>query len=201
MTRRNGRGKDESSLIAPAQIRASGSTAQRARGIFDWRYGFPTGMDTSKHRYLGLLSPGRNAAWFICRAGKIAERCGDSIYMLSPQSPPLGLAGESTYPEATWQQQENEQITLLTDGVVEARAESGELFGFDRTGAVAGQSAEAIAGAAKEFGQDDDITVLTLTRVAVAPARLLRGVMLYCRHRLLRDSAVSRMLLPGYASV
>jgi hypothetical protein len=80
---------------------------------------------------------------------------------------PLGLAAESTYLESTFHQEENEQITLVTDGVVEARAASGELFGFERTAAIAAQSAESISRTAQDFGQDDDITVLTLTRLAV----------------------------------
>ncbi len=80
---------------------------------------------------------------------------------------PLGLVPGVTYPESTFHQQENQQITLLTDGVVEARTPSGELFGFERTAAIAAQSAESIAITAKAFGQDDDITVLTLTRLPV----------------------------------
>ena len=80
---------------------------------------------------------------------------------------PLGLVAESTYAESTFHQQENEQITLVTDGVVEARATSGELFGFERTAAIAAQSAQSISKMAQDFGQDDDITVLTLTRLAV----------------------------------
>jgi len=47
---------------------------------------------------------------------------------------------------------------------VEARSKSGELFGFDRTSAIAADTAESIAQAAQSFGQQDDITVLTLSR-------------------------------------
>ena len=61
-----------------------------------------------------------------------------------------------------------EQLTLLSDGVLEARNTSGELFGFDRTAAISTQSAETIARAAQAFGQDDDITVLTLKRLVMA---------------------------------
>jgi len=55
----------------------------------------------------------------------------------------------------------------MTDGVVEARSKpvkgkSGELFGFARTAAVSRESAESIAETARLFGQDDDITVLTV---------------------------------------
>jgi serine phosphatase RsbU (regulator of sigma subunit) len=55
---------------------------------------------------------------------------------------------------------------LLTDGIVEARDKAGVLFGFDRTAALSLQPAEAIAQAAEAFGQDDDITALTLARTA-----------------------------------
>ncbi|MBB5327950.1 serine phosphatase RsbU (regulator of sigma subunit) [Edaphobacter lichenicola] len=59
-------------------------------------------------------------------------------------------------------------MTLLSDGILEARSASSELFGFDRTAAISTQSAETIARAAQAFGQDDDITVLTLTRLVMA---------------------------------
>jgi serine phosphatase RsbU (regulator of sigma subunit) len=57
---------------------------------------------------------------------------------------------------------------LLTDGVIESRNGAGELFGFDRTAANASLTAEAIAQQAQAFGQDDDITVLTVVRMATA---------------------------------
>ena len=78
---------------------------------------------------------------------------------------PLGLSAESKYAESTFHLAENEQLTLISDGVVEARGDSRELFGFERTAAIASNSAESIADAAQTFGQDDDITVLTITRV------------------------------------
>jgi hypothetical protein len=46
------------------------------------------------------------------------------------------------------------------------------LFGFDRAAAISAQSAEAIACAAQAFGQNDDITVLT---ILFAPAETLHG--------------------------
>ena len=81
---------------------------------------------------------------------------------------PLGLSSESTYAESTMQLPPNAQLTLLTDGVLEAHGKTGELFGFDRTAAISAQPAEVIARAAQQFGQDDDITVLTLTRLLIA---------------------------------
>jgi serine phosphatase RsbU (regulator of sigma subunit) len=61
------------------------------------------------------------------------------------------------------------QITLLTDGVVEARSNTGELFGFERTQNLSSKSAEQIVEAARAFGQEDDITVVTLSFAGGTP--------------------------------
>lgn len=82
-----------------------------------------------------------------------------------PAGLPLGIHAAAEFPEATFSLQPGDSLTFVSDGVVEARNSSGELFGFDRTAAVSTQSAEEIAFAAQKFGQDDDITVLTLARV------------------------------------
>jgi hypothetical protein len=79
---------------------------------------------------------------------------------------PLGLSAATAYVESTFQLGPSQQLTLLTDGIVEARDKAGALFGFDRTAALSIQPAEAIAHAAEAFGQDDDITALTLARTA-----------------------------------
>jgi serine phosphatase RsbU (regulator of sigma subunit) len=52
--------------------------------------------------------------------------------------------------------------------VVEAMNAKKELFGFERTRAISGKSADEIAAAAQAFGQEDDITVLTIQRTASA---------------------------------
>jgi serine phosphatase RsbU (regulator of sigma subunit) len=80
---------------------------------------------------------------------------------------PLGLSADSHYPEAKFALDPSDQLTLVTDGVVEARAKDGELFGFPRTQAISIQNADQIAQTAHDFGQDDDITVLTLTFAGV----------------------------------
>ena len=80
---------------------------------------------------------------------------------------PLGIAADATYSEITIQLAPGDQLTFLSDGVVEAQSPTGELYGFDRTAAISTQSAEEIAHAAQTFGQEDDITVLTVTRQAL----------------------------------
>lgn len=76
---------------------------------------------------------------------------------------PLGLIAGANYAETTLTLAPGDTLTFLTDGVVEARNAAGELFGFERTAAISTQSAGNIAAAAQAFGQDDDITVLTVT--------------------------------------
>ena len=75
---------------------------------------------------------------------------------------PLGLSPHEQYAESVFSLAADEQLTLMTDGVVEARATGGELLGFDRVKAMTTQSADSIVQAAQDFGQDDDITVMTL---------------------------------------
>ena len=80
---------------------------------------------------------------------------------------PLGLSESATYSETRIRLGEDEQLTLVTDGVVEARGKDGELFGFERTLAISNSPAEAIAQAALDFGQDDDISVIAITRTGM----------------------------------
>ena len=58
------------------------------------------------------------------------------------------------------------RFVLLSDGVVEAENARRELFGFDRTRGISGKSASEIAEAAKAWGQNDDITVVTVRRLS-----------------------------------
>lgn len=84
---------------------------------------------------------------------------------------PLGLDARSDYPETSLLLAAGDTFTFLSDGVVEARNSQGELFGFDRTAGISSRPAEEVARAAQAHGQEDDITVLTLT-MAAAPETL-----------------------------
>ncbi len=84
---------------------------------------------------------------------------------------PLGILGEASYAETRYQIAPNDRLTFVSDGVVEATNPQGELYGFERTEAISNQPAKAIAEAATQFGQEDDITVLSVTRtVGLNPA-------------------------------
>ena len=79
---------------------------------------------------------------------------------------PLGLAAEAEYSERVLQLEPGDTLTLLSDGVVEAMNSEGQLYGFERTRAISVNSAHDIAAAAQAFGLEDDITVLTVERLA-----------------------------------
>ncbi len=98
----------------------------------------------------------------IANAGHLAPYI-DGHELALDNGLPLGISASSTYLESAIQLTPNAQLTLLSDGVVEARNSAGELFGFERTRVISALSAESIARAARAHGQEDDITVLTLT--------------------------------------
>jgi Stage II sporulation protein E (SpoIIE) len=79
---------------------------------------------------------------------------------------PLGISTSTVYDELTFRLQEDETLTLYTDGIIEARNSKGELYGFDRLSALLATRPDVgkIVDAAEAFGQDDDITALSITR-------------------------------------
>ena len=82
---------------------------------------------------------------------------------------PLGIIPDAEYEEYTAELQIGDHIVLYTDGLLEARTRSGELFGFKRLSQLVERrpNAEQMTSVAQEFGQEDDITVVTITRLAV----------------------------------
>jgi len=102
-----------------------------------------------------------NGSCTVANAGHLAPyRNGEEITV--PPGLPLGIVASADYTQMTVHLRRGDVLTFVSDGVVEARNTGGELFGFDRTRQISRQSAEAIAEAAQRFGQEDDITVLTL---------------------------------------
>jgi hypothetical protein len=85
----------------------------------------------------------------------------------TPPALPLGLIPDQVYAPICGRLAPSERLVLLSDGVLEARAPDGELYGFERLPGLTLQPAQQIADTAKRFGQEDDITVLTLK---LAPA-------------------------------
>ena len=90
--------------------------------------------------------------------------------LIFPGTLPLGVLPRATFEESQFQMGERDQLALYTDGLLEARSQNGDLYSFARlkTLFASRPTAEQAAEAAVNFGQDDDITVLTLTRVAAS---------------------------------
>jgi Stage II sporulation protein E (SpoIIE) len=83
---------------------------------------------------------------------------------------PLGIIDGGQYETMTFVLQAGSRLTFYSDGVVEAQNETGELFGFERAKAISMEPAAAIVEAAVRFGQSDDITVVTIERLATSEA-------------------------------
>jgi hypothetical protein len=103
----------------------------------------------------------------IANAGNPAPYL-DGVEIDLPGALPLGIPGAGDYESIAFHLDPGSRLTFLSDGIVEAMNPKGELFGFARATAISTQSASAIAQAAVDFGQEDDITVVTLQRQAAS---------------------------------
>lgn len=97
----------------------------------------------------------------IANAGHLSPYCQGRELDI-PGGLPLGLAPEATYDQVDFKLMPGDRIVFLSDGVVEARSKSGELYGFERASTLSNKAADLIATAAQRFGQEDDITVLSV---------------------------------------
>jgi hypothetical protein len=110
-----------------------------------------------------LTADGRST---VASAGHPAPFLNDHEVEL-PGALPLGLVSTAAYPELALELREGDHLSLYTDGLLEARSGTGELFSFARVDALFAGGADAARATetAVDFGQEDDITVLTLTRL------------------------------------
>ena len=100
-------------------------------------------------------------------SGHLPPYLNGQEFTLDP-SLPLGLVPNTKYKETTLHLRSGDQLCIYTDGLLEARNSTGELFGFDRLHQLFASrpTAQQASEVAVAFGQDDDITVLILTRLA-----------------------------------
>jgi hypothetical protein len=82
---------------------------------------------------------------------------------------PLGMMEGAEFSVMRFTLAEGDKLVLVSDGIAEATDADGQLFGFDRVQQLlrTGKSASEVAGAAQKFGQEDDISVIAVTRTAV----------------------------------
>lgn len=82
---------------------------------------------------------------------------------------PLGMIPNAEFSVTRLKIEPGDRLMLLSDGVAEAQDERGQLFGFDRIHSMLARpiTAAEVATTAKAFGQQDDISVIAITRVGV----------------------------------
>ncbi|HEY1581020.1 MAG TPA: SpoIIE family protein phosphatase [Terracidiphilus sp.] len=79
---------------------------------------------------------------------------------------PLGLNPSVTFDQISMQLKHKDRLLVITDGVIEAKNAKNELFGFNRARSISHLPASFIVKAAEIFGQEDDITVVSISRTA-----------------------------------
>jgi sigma-B regulation protein RsbU (phosphoserine phosphatase) len=170
-------GDDASLLVVVGDVSGKGLKAAMTVGaIIGALRGCPLRRPAEVLIYLNRVLHGQIAGFVTCTAALIAAdgmmtvanagnlapyRNGQELDIASGL--PLGITLDTNFFESTFQLNRGDRLTFVSDGVVEATNEKHELFGFERTQVISEQSARAIADAAKLFGQQDDITVVTLT--------------------------------------
>jgi serine/threonine protein phosphatase PrpC len=87
---------------------------------------------------------------------------------------PLGMMEGAEFSVMRFKLDDGDKLVLLSDGIAEAKNAQGRLFGFESVHELlrTAKSAAEIAGAAQAFGQEDDISVIFVARVA-APEPVL----------------------------
>jgi hypothetical protein len=82
---------------------------------------------------------------------------------------PLGIFEGAESSVMRFQFQPQDKLVLMSDGIAEATDANGQLYGFERVHELlrAPRSAADVADAAQAFGQEDDISVISVTRTTV----------------------------------
>jgi hypothetical protein len=125
---------------------------------------------------------GRNDAQATCLALRIAAD-GEALLANAGHTPPyrngeplgmegalpLGMMEDAEFSVMQFTLAQGDRLVLVSDGVAEATDADRQLFGFDRVQELmqTGKSASEVANAAQRFGQEDDISIITVTRASV----------------------------------
>jgi sulfur transfer complex TusBCD TusB component (DsrH family) len=109
----------------------------------------------------------------IANAGHMAPYLNGELVHIEG-SLPLGMLNTPEFTLMRFKLRENDKLILISDGVVEAMDEEGRLYGFERVHQLLQSpvSAAQVAYSAQAFGQQDDITVISVTCTGVAEPAL-----------------------------
>jgi serine phosphatase RsbU (regulator of sigma subunit) len=104
----------------------------------------------------------------LANAGHLAPYL-NGVPLLMEGALPLGMIEEIEPSSMQFHLKEDDTLVLVSDGIAEAISNDGELFGFERLQNLISSSSNAVevATAAQAFGQEDDISVISITRTSV----------------------------------
>lgn len=125
------------------------------------------GRERAQATCLALLVKEDGAAT-LANAGHLPPYL-NGVEMSIEGSLPLGMISEAEFPTADFHLDSGDRLVLISDGIVEAQNERGDMFGFDRLRTLLSKqvSTAEIANTAQAFGQQDDISVLSIVRMPV----------------------------------
>jgi hypothetical protein len=85
-----------------------------------------------------------------------------------PGSMPLGMVEDAAYEQSRIEMRVGDEAVLVTDGVAEAQNAQHVLLGFPRVESLLreGASMKHVADVAQEYGQADDLTVISIARAS-----------------------------------
>jgi serine phosphatase RsbU (regulator of sigma subunit) len=114
------------------------------------------------------LRIGRDGTVTLANAGHMAPYLNGEVIQMEGALP-LGMVAQVEFSVMRFKLQVSDKLVLLSDGVVEAMDDHGQLFGFDRVLELlsTAKSAAEVANAAQSFGQEDDISVISVTRTSM----------------------------------
>jgi hypothetical protein len=128
---------------------------------------------------LNLLLVGRSEAQATCLALRIAADGAVTLANAGHIAPylngeplamegalPLGMIEGAESSLMQFRMKEGDRLLLMSDGVAEAMDANGQLFGFERVQQLlrTATSVAEIASAAQDFGQQDDISVISVAK-------------------------------------
>jgi hypothetical protein len=181
---------DGSLLIIAGDVTGKGLKAGMLVALLVGAIRMAAEMNTDPLFFLKALNRrllGRGNAQATCLALRIAEDGKTTLANAGHIAPylngeplamegalPLGIIEAAEFSMMHFQLRDGDRLVLMSDGIVEATDANGKLFGFERVNELlcAAKSAAEIAGAAQAFGQEDDISVISVTRVPVAEPAL-----------------------------
>jgi len=148
------------------------------RSTVDWSADPSAVLKALNHRLMGrgdaqatclALRIGADGNVLLANAGHIPPYLnGEPLAMEGAL--PLGMTSDLDLSVMRFKLAVGDRLVLMSDGIVEAQDVAGNLFGFDRAHDLLrkAKTAAELAIAAQNFGQEDDISVISVTRTAVS---------------------------------